>query len=80
MSVSAPAPASPAERRRQLFLGLGLLLLFLGLFLTLGSIPDDSGNLVPYVLTVGGALLCVLAGGILLGRASGVRATSPGPR
>ena len=77
--MATPLPASPAERRRQLFLGLGLLLLFVGLFLALGSIPDDSGTLVSYVTSMGAALLCVLVAGILMGRASGIRTRPSGP-
>ncbi len=61
-----------------MFLGVGLLLLFVGLFLVLGSIPDDSGHLVSYVLGIGGALLCVWVAGILMGRASGIR-SAPSP-
>jgi hypothetical protein len=60
-------------------LGAGLALLFVGLVLVAGSVPDDAGDLTGYVLTVGGALLCVWLGGLLMGRASGRRGPPPGP-
>ncbi len=63
-----------------MFLGVGLLLLFVGLFIALGSIPDDSGHLVSYVVGVGSALLCVWVAGILMGRASGASPAPSPPR